>query len=183
MAFTPQQALQRAIEHREIFFDEMVDLMRQVMRGEVSPVMTAAILTGLRVKKETVGEIAGADDVHQVRLVRHLHRQRKLAHHRGRAGNFADSFLLHPQPGEDGGGHHRRHVTAHDLAHQPDHFVVEDLAVFDRTLQGFLGGDGHGRGAMDWGLASLARRACPQTTTAPKRGRRFHPGNRAGFSA
>ena len=63
MAFTPQQALQRAIEHREIFFDEMVDLMRQVMRGEVSPTMTAAILTGLRVKKETVGEIAAAATV------------------------------------------------------------------------------------------------------------------------
>ena len=60
MPITPQQALQRAIEHREIFHDEMVDLMRQVMRGEVSPVMTAAILTGLRVKKETVGEITGA---------------------------------------------------------------------------------------------------------------------------
>ena len=63
MTFTPQQALQRAIEHREIFFDEMVDLMRQVMRGEVSPSMTAAILTGLRVKKETVGEIAAAATV------------------------------------------------------------------------------------------------------------------------
>ena len=63
MPFTPQQALQRAIEHREIFFDEMVDLMRQVMRGEVSPAMTAAILTGLRVKKETVDEIAGAATV------------------------------------------------------------------------------------------------------------------------
>jgi anthranilate phosphoribosyltransferase len=63
MTFTPQQALQRAIEHREIFFDEMVDLMRQVMRGEVSPTMTAAILTGLRVKKETVGEIAAAATV------------------------------------------------------------------------------------------------------------------------
>ncbi|MEG2940085.1 MAG: anthranilate phosphoribosyltransferase [Thermomonas sp.] len=63
MPFTPQQALQRAIEHREIFFDEMVDLMRQVMRGEVSPSMTAAILTGLRVKKETVGEIAAAATV------------------------------------------------------------------------------------------------------------------------
>ena len=63
MSITPQQALQRAIEHREIFFDEMVDLMRQVMRGEVSPVMTAAILTGLRVKKETVGEIAAAATV------------------------------------------------------------------------------------------------------------------------
>jgi len=60
MPITPQEALQRAIEHREIFFDEMVELMRQVMKGEVSPVMTAAILTGLRVKKETVGEIAAA---------------------------------------------------------------------------------------------------------------------------
>jgi anthranilate phosphoribosyltransferase len=60
MPITPQQALQRTIEHREIFHDEMVDLMRQIMRGEVTPVMTAAILTGLRVKKETVGEIAAA---------------------------------------------------------------------------------------------------------------------------
>ena len=60
---TPQEALQRTIEHREIFHDEMVDLMRQVMRGEVSPAMTAAILAGLRVKKETVGEIAGAATV------------------------------------------------------------------------------------------------------------------------
>jgi len=60
MTISPQEALQRTIEHREIFRDEMVVLMRQIMRGEVSPLMTAAILTGLRVKKETVGEIAGA---------------------------------------------------------------------------------------------------------------------------
>ncbi|MEO8741581.1 MAG: anthranilate phosphoribosyltransferase [Lysobacteraceae bacterium] len=63
MPITPQEALQRTIEHREIFFDEMVELMRQIMRGEVSPVMMAAILTGLRVKKETVDEIAGAAHV------------------------------------------------------------------------------------------------------------------------
>ena len=63
MTITPQEALQRTIAHREIFHDEMVGLMRQVMRGDVSPVMTAAILTGLRVKKETVGEIAGAATV------------------------------------------------------------------------------------------------------------------------
>ena len=63
MPITPQEALQRTIEHREIFHDEMVDLMRQIMRGEVSPTMTAAILSGLRVKKETVGEIAGAATV------------------------------------------------------------------------------------------------------------------------
>ncbi|MFC4821042.1 anthranilate phosphoribosyltransferase [Dokdonella ginsengisoli] len=60
MPITPQEALQRTIEHREIFHDEMVDLMRQIMRGEVSPTLTAAILTGLRVKKETIGEITGA---------------------------------------------------------------------------------------------------------------------------
>jgi len=63
MAITAQEALQRTIEHREIFHDEMVGLMRQIMRGEVSPVMVAAILTGLRVKKETVGEIAAAAQV------------------------------------------------------------------------------------------------------------------------
>jgi len=63
MPITPQQALQRTIEHREIFQDEMIDLMRQIMRGEVSAPMVAAILTGLRVKKETVGEIAAAASV------------------------------------------------------------------------------------------------------------------------
>jgi anthranilate phosphoribosyltransferase len=63
MPITPQEALQRTIEHREIFHDEMVELMRQIMRGEVSDTMVAAILTGLRVKKETVGEIAGAATV------------------------------------------------------------------------------------------------------------------------
>jgi len=63
MSITPQAALQRTIEHREIFFDEMVSLMRQIMRGTVSDAMTAAILTGLRVKKETIDEIAGAATV------------------------------------------------------------------------------------------------------------------------
>jgi anthranilate phosphoribosyltransferase len=59
----PQDALTRVIEHREIFHDEMTSLMRQIMGGEISPVMTAAILAGLRVKKETVGEIAAAAQV------------------------------------------------------------------------------------------------------------------------
>ena len=63
MPITAQEALQRTIEHREIFHDEMVDLMRQIMRGELSPTMVAAILTGLRVNKETVGEITGAAQV------------------------------------------------------------------------------------------------------------------------
>ncbi len=60
---TPQEALQRTIEHREIFHDEMLHLMRQIMSGEMSPVMMAAIITGLRVKKETIGEITAAAQV------------------------------------------------------------------------------------------------------------------------
>ncbi|GAB2461243.1 MAG: anthranilate phosphoribosyltransferase [Comamonas sp.] len=63
MSITPQEALQRTIEHREIFHDEMLHLMRMIMRGELSPVMTAAITTGLRVKKETIGEISAAAQV------------------------------------------------------------------------------------------------------------------------
>jgi len=60
---TPQEALQRTIEHREIFHDEMLHLMRLIMRGELSPVLSAAIIAGLRVKKETIGEITAAATV------------------------------------------------------------------------------------------------------------------------
>ncbi len=63
MTITPQEALQRVIDHREIFHDEMLHLMRLIMSGEMSPVMTAAIVTGLRVKKETIGEITAAAEV------------------------------------------------------------------------------------------------------------------------
>ncbi|MEY2810406.1 MAG: Anthranilate phosphoribosyltransferase [Pseudomonadota bacterium] len=63
MSITPTEALQRTIEHREIFHDEMLHLMRMIMNGDMSPVMTAAIVTGLRVKKETIGEITAAAQV------------------------------------------------------------------------------------------------------------------------
>ncbi|MBX9872876.1 MAG: anthranilate phosphoribosyltransferase [Burkholderiaceae bacterium] len=60
---TPQEALQRVIEHREIFHDEMLHIMRLIMGGEMSPVLMAAFITGLRVKKETIGEITAAAQV------------------------------------------------------------------------------------------------------------------------
>ncbi len=60
---TPQEALQRTIEHREIFHDEMLHIVRLIMSGECSPVMMAALITGLRVKKETIGEITAAAQV------------------------------------------------------------------------------------------------------------------------
>lgn len=60
---TPSEALHRCIEHREIFHDEMLHLMRMLMRGEMSPTIAAALLMGLRVKKETIGEITAAAQV------------------------------------------------------------------------------------------------------------------------
>ena len=60
---TPQEALLRTIEHREIFHDEMLHIVRQIMSGELSPVMMAALITGMRVKKETIGEITAAAQV------------------------------------------------------------------------------------------------------------------------
>jgi anthranilate phosphoribosyltransferase len=63
MQITPQQALQRVLDHREIFHDEMLHLMRQIMSGDMSSVMMAALITGLRVKKETIGEITAAAQV------------------------------------------------------------------------------------------------------------------------
>jgi len=63
MSITNLEALTRVIEHREIFHDEMLDLMRRIMGGEMSPVMMAAIVIGLRVKKETIGEITAAAQV------------------------------------------------------------------------------------------------------------------------
>ncbi|MBJ6978527.1 anthranilate phosphoribosyltransferase [Luteimonas sp. MC1782] len=95
MPITPQEALQRTIEHREIFEDEMFDLMRQVMRGDVSPQMTAAIMIGLRVKKETVGEITGA-----ARAMRELARRVDVADRThlvdivGTGGDGANTFNI-----------------------------------------------------------------------------------------
>ena len=60
---TPQEALLRTIEHREIFHDEMLHIVREIMSGAWSPVMIAAFITGLRVKKETIGEITAAAQV------------------------------------------------------------------------------------------------------------------------
>lgn len=57
---TPQQAIERLISNNELFYDEMSDLMRQIMSGQVPPEQIAAIITGLRIKVETVSEITAA---------------------------------------------------------------------------------------------------------------------------
>jgi len=60
---TIAEAIQRTVEHREVFHDEMLHIMRQIMRGELTPAQIAGFIMGLRVKKETIGEIAAAAQV------------------------------------------------------------------------------------------------------------------------
>ncbi|MDA0225078.1 MAG: anthranilate phosphoribosyltransferase [Proteobacteria bacterium] len=62
-SITIAEAIQRTVEHREVFHDEMLFVMRQIMRGELTPAQIAGFVIGLRVKKETVGEITAAAQV------------------------------------------------------------------------------------------------------------------------
>ena len=92
---TPKEALQRTIEHREIFHDEMLHLMRLIMGGEMSPLMTAAILTGLRVKKETIGEITAAAQVMREFSTKvHVSDTRHLVDIVGTGGDGANTFNI-----------------------------------------------------------------------------------------
>jgi hypothetical protein len=87
---------------------------------------------------------AGADDVEEMLAVGHVDPGRELAHHLRGGGDLADRLLLDAQADGERRDHHRRHFAAHDPAHDRQHLVRKNLAVFDRALQRFLGGDGHG---------------------------------------
>ena len=92
---TPQEALQRTIEHREIFHDEMLHLMRLIMSGEMSPVMMAAFITGLRVKKETIGEITAAAQVMREFSTKvHVRDSRHLVDIVGTGGDGSHTFNI-----------------------------------------------------------------------------------------
>ncbi len=63
MKISIAEAIQRTVEHREIFHDEMLHVMRQIMSGELTQAQIAGFVMGLRVKKETIGEISAAAQV------------------------------------------------------------------------------------------------------------------------
>src|SRR5687768_13249542 len=91
----PQEALTRIIEHREIFHDEMLSLMRQIMRGELPPTLISAIITGLRVKTETVGEITAAAQVMREFATRvEVPDERHLVDTCGTGGDSAHTFNI-----------------------------------------------------------------------------------------
>jgi anthranilate phosphoribosyltransferase len=92
---SPQEALTRIIERDEIKHDEMVSLMRQIMRGEVSQVMISAIMIGLRVKKESIGEISAAAEVMRELATRvEIENRNNLVDTCGTGGDSAHTFNI-----------------------------------------------------------------------------------------
>lgn len=61
--FSFKQALQTLIEGRDFSYEEMLSVMRQVMGGELTSAQIAGLLMALRIKGETVDEIAAAAEV------------------------------------------------------------------------------------------------------------------------
>jgi anthranilate phosphoribosyltransferase len=57
------QILNQLINQQDLSFDVMQSIMRQVMNGELSPAQISALLVALRIKGETVDEIAAAASV------------------------------------------------------------------------------------------------------------------------
>ena len=58
-----QQALERLLSGQNLGGDEMVEVMRIVMTGEATPAQIGAFLVALRMKGETVDEVAAAASV------------------------------------------------------------------------------------------------------------------------
>jgi anthranilate phosphoribosyltransferase len=92
---TVAEAIQRTVEHREVFHDEMLHIMRQIMRGELTPAQIAGFIMGLRVKKETIGEIAAAAQVMR-ELATHVEVKddRHLVDTCGTGGDSAHTFNI-----------------------------------------------------------------------------------------
>lgn len=93
--FTLKDALQRLVEHREIFHDEMIQLMRMIASGEMSPIAISALLLGLRVKKETIGEITAAAQVLRELCIQvHIEDKTHLVDIVGTGGDGANTFNI-----------------------------------------------------------------------------------------
>lgn len=92
---TPQEALHRIIARQNLTHDEMVSLMRQIMQGELSPVLIAGIIIGLRVKNETIEEIAAAAQVmRELAINVEVPEQTHLVDTCGTGGDAAHTFNI-----------------------------------------------------------------------------------------
>ena len=64
-----KQALHKISEGRDLAGEEMRSVMRLIMEGQATPAQTGAFLMGMRIKGESVGEIAAAVSIMREKMV------------------------------------------------------------------------------------------------------------------
>jgi anthranilate phosphoribosyltransferase len=89
-----QAALQRLLDGRDLTRTQARDVMDSVMRGEATPSQIAALLIALRVKGETVDEIAGFAEAMREHVVRVQPSREDLVDTAGTGGDAAHTLNI-----------------------------------------------------------------------------------------
>lgn len=89
-----QGAIRAVTEHRNLTHEEMVEVMRLIMTGEATPAQIGGFLIGLRMKGETVAEIAAAAQVMRELATRVAVDEPHLVDTCGTGGDAAHTFNI-----------------------------------------------------------------------------------------
>ena len=88
-----QQAIKNVVEGKHLNFDEAKAAMGQIMAGEATPAQIAALLTGLRMKGESIDEISGCAAAMRASGLR-LHHDGEVLEIVGTGGDGAFTFNI-----------------------------------------------------------------------------------------
>lgn len=91
---TVQQAIGKIIGLQHLTRSEARDVMSDIMEGGATPSQIGALLTGLRIKGETIEEIAGFAETMRMKASRVRTRQTNLLDTCGTGGDGADTFNI-----------------------------------------------------------------------------------------
>lgn len=87
-------AIKKIVEKKNLSFDEAQSSMDEIMNGIVSPVLIASLLIGLRLKGETIDEIAGAAQSMRKAATIITHGDRKILDTCGTGGDKSGTFNI-----------------------------------------------------------------------------------------
>ena len=89
-----QEAIRKAVEGVHLTEDEAAAAMEAIMEGEATPAQIAAFITALRIKGETVDEIAGCARVMREKAAKITPRRTPLVDTCGTGGDGANTFNI-----------------------------------------------------------------------------------------
>lgn len=88
------EALQKIIEGIDLSKDEMIDVMSQILKGEATDAQISAFITALRLKGETVEEIAGAVQVMRKMAIKINTQAKDVVDTCGTGGDTVNTFNI-----------------------------------------------------------------------------------------